>query len=390
MKLFRHNHPQYRLDDVQDFNLQILEFLLLFGATSGTEHSLSTQTVKSLDERCDQHLRLRRTWLRRRHASRTEEYAMGELLAWGQWLPSVSPRSQDYLVGGSPTPPSICRLLPVFLALSATAADLRGESPNEYWMDLAAEFMLQSAVERLCYLGRRPGDGVRHEVFDDNEEMIRQCFAYGVVPSYRHQRDGKTTYPDLPGSVNPTDLAREKILNRTLDQDDLERRLVRIFCTEQEGDDSPGSHNDDDDDNSNNNEKLIEEDEIPMAGDQSSPPEPRESPTWTQTRLRYLSLFIVRSSAPHFLVPRRHHSDEEDGIRHPDPDIALADIVSAYPLTRFRQKVLRFIESLWRDLGSGNDRTRPLLVSVECGDYEGLGLEGKGNLQGMLRRARVC
>ena len=447
MKLFRHNHPDYRFDQLQDFNLQILEFLVLFGATSSRKHSLSTETLESLNNRYDQHLRFRRTWIDRRAESHPAEFE--DVPPWWRWQPKESRRSaDDPLNDYSPRRADVSQLLQKFLALSAAAAGLRGEAPNEYWMDLAAEFMLQSAVQRLRAPRRRPGVDLGDYVDDEEKcaddpdadsedddavDIIIRCFAYGVVSSYRHQ---ETSEPGYSAQANFAAPAWNRIIenrNRKFDQDDLERRLSRLFCAEQEGNDSPGSRSDDDDGDDNGDQNDKQYNNAPtMAIDPSVPPEPTESPTWTRTRLRYLSLFLPKPGSPD--IHDLHHdegseeadssdenqyndSEEDDSPdnahlhqpedhasydmarTHPLPrlrqkfrpeDHVISDVARAHPLPRFRQKVLRFVESLWRDLGSGNNERRPLLVSVECGDSEGLGLERKEDLQGMLRRARVC
>ena len=246
-------------------------------------------------------------------------------------------------------------------------------------MDLAAEYMLQSAVERLS--GPRPRLG--GDQLDDDDEnaeaIIRACFAYGVVWSYSVQSDamGKPHIDEDHNSLPNNS-------NRIFDNDRLENRLDYIFGAEEEVD-SPGSRSDDEDENDNDIE-----DRVPVAYKDKSvllrimdigSPEFKESPIWTRTRLRYLHLFQPKSASSTINT----HSTDPARI-----EATLSDIVDAHPLPRFRQKVIRFIESLWRDLGSGNDKTRPLLVSIEDGDYRGLGLDGKEEFEKLMRRSWVC
>ena len=259
-------------------------------------------------------------------------------------------------------------------------------------MDLAAEYMLQSAVERLSGPRQRLGGDQLDDDDEDAEAIIKMCFAYGVVWSYSVQYDdmGKP-YIDETHALS--------LRNRIFDLDDLENRLDNIFGTEQEEDDSPGSCSDDEDDNDNVHEYGIPGDDsdkgmllrMDFADDHTGEsvllrmdiggPEAKESLTWTRTRLRYLSLFRPKPASSTI----NSHSTDPARI-----EATLSNIVDAHPLPRFRQKVLRFIESLWRDLGSGNDKTRPLLVSIEDGDYRGLGLDGKEEFEKLMRRAWVC
>ena len=172
-------------------------------------------------------------------------YGFGAIAPWQ----GVQPRDLIALVDYGPKwiyawkRVSVSRLLPTFLALSTTAADLRGESPNEYWMDLAAEFMLQSAVEQLSGAGRER----RHDYdgFYDGDCVLSMCFAYGVAgphPYYNTLYDCEEYDPDGEPS-------------RNFDNDDFERRLVRVFCAEQEGDGVPGSSSNDDDEDDGRSDK---------------------------------------------------------------------------------------------------------------------------------------
>lgn len=185
------HHSDSSLDSELRFRLQLLQLVTL--TTTRYTHNAGTPAPGSL-------ARLRRRNQLRAQAWIHEPTRLPSLVFNAPCLESELPLSQDdltsnraqmlYVLGltaendGSPsidrpTPPfygsvhsiSLLDLLPLFMHTSASRNALTGSNPEDLWLEMAAEFMLQACLEQYLIWGSYGTD------------PIDEAFAWGYAPS---------------------------------------------------------------------------------------------------------------------------------------------------------------------------------------------------------------
>ncbi|OAL27811.1 hypothetical protein AYO20_09664 [Fonsecaea nubica] len=260
LNVFNHHHPCYEQSAEFNYRLQVLEFLvlLLYRRTQIIVTERSSANSSGGFNRTMSDLKDRRRWLARRerdsrvgiHEGSTAAGENEQARAWdleqriySTWdatrpphAPSASPPTAL-----PPSPSLLSPLLPRFMAISASFVDVVRQRPDDFWMDVACEFMLQASLESLR-LRSRGGGSI------ECLPRLEDCFAWGYLG-------------DLDTSLNG------------------------------EGDAHPASY-----DNHDHEETAEEETEAFNNLFRSTPGEcPRniEHPSWTQLRLDTLQEFSV-------------------------------------------------------------------------------------------------
>ncbi|KIX01133.1 uncharacterized protein Z518_10199 [Rhinocladiella mackenziei CBS 650.93] len=250
IRLFAQDHPSYEKTPEFHLNVKILELLVLLSSRStGLQQQFSPDMSKKLHDETVENLKARRRWLiaHQRQAQRRGKQLAGsdatdvtddvEILIYNSWTRHKSGSS----VSSHPSPsdflPRFLDLLTRFMEISAEIAALRG-TPEEKWMQIACEFMLQASLESIRIRLRDSG----------NEDMflprLDDCFAWG--------------YFDAPDElIGPDDQAH-------VDEElAFFNHLFRAPTNDGAVDESP----------------------------------PRENPTWTKLRNEYLSEFHIADDA---------------------------------------------------------------------------------------------
>ena len=175
--IFNHAHPSYVKSPDFYTNLDILEFLVLLSTriartpapfSADTPEKLHVQTMHNLDSR--------RRWLgaRAHHVQRNFETRMQqdfENQIYQAWTSSpiftpTPPQINDQ--------PSLFDLLTRFMSISADFSAMTEQHPNDKWMEIACEFMLQASMETLQF---RLGSGIH----DKTQPRLEDCFAWDYI-----------------------------------------------------------------------------------------------------------------------------------------------------------------------------------------------------------------
>jgi hypothetical protein len=156
-------------------------------------------------------------------------------------------RVEDSQEGGAVDPgarPWLFDLVPRFLDISANVAGLLGgEDPNESWMEMAGEFMLQAGLESLK-LGL---NAIQTNPGDERHPRLEDCFAWGYVDVDASRAK--------PAADDESEAVQDSLFNE-------------LFSTQNEEEDENG------------------------------PPGRRvETPLWLRVRTRYLSEFSIAHEA---------------------------------------------------------------------------------------------
>ncbi|KEF62498.1 uncharacterized protein A1O9_00471, partial [Exophiala aquamarina CBS 119918] len=228
--LFNQSHPDYEKSPQLLFNLKILEFLVLFSAVRSGD--FSANHAQHLQKEAARNYEVRQRWLAARTSTHGDLCFRLERQVYSKWEQSVLNPDIDH--DGSFW--SLFHLLPRFMEISAEIASLLSGDPNEKWMDIAGEFLLQTSVDCL----RSPIDiGIADDAFVV-APGLETCFAWGFV-SYELVR------PDIPQDQQELDVAINELFRRSSDR---------------------------------SNELLNE-----------------ENPLWTKIRAKYLSEFMITDDA---------------------------------------------------------------------------------------------
>lgn len=239
---FNQHHPDYVKSAQLLFNLKLLEFLVL----------LSTVRLGEFPDNHAHHLRkeasgnyeARQRWLDARNcqalqpgvlaaSSHADLTYRAEHQVHTKWDNCTLNPDTDY----DDSTCSLFHLLPRFMEITAEIASLLGGDPNEKWMEIAGEFMLQASVESL-----RPQVGIDAENSHTLQSRVglEECFAWGFI-NY--------------------ELSRPSI---TQDQHELDVAINELFRRQ-----------------SDNSDELLHE----------------ENPLWRNMRAKYLSEFIIADDA---------------------------------------------------------------------------------------------
>ncbi|KIW61162.1 hypothetical protein PV05_01319 [Exophiala xenobiotica] len=203
-----------------------------------------------------------------------------------------------------PPPPLLFDLIPRFMDVSAEISALLGHHPNETWMHIAAQFMLQASLEALH---------ARLLVRGDSDALLPRlddCFAWGYVE------------PILLATDNPSSLDGCSL-------DEMVELVNELFCDPSDPatrDPSPS---------------------CPWASPSSSPSSLRENPNWTSIRTQYLSEFSIASDA----------SAQSQTCR-------LDRLTTKYPPGEFQQQLTSFMRNIW-DLFCNQLNAKPVLAQIE-------------------------
>lgn len=297
IKLFKHNHGEHQLSQETEFSLRLLEFVVLFTQRRNPK-VLPTSTLTHLKESSRRNTVVRMHWwdTARTDSEVAESTTASKITdAWRDYFqPSpttddtASP-AQDQLRAKAAAQILLVELLPRFLDLSAEMGFNMDQSINEQWMNLAAEFMLQSAWEKHAYLDATP-----------EEEPLKTEFAWGWWPL-------QARIPVVDG------MTREDVL--------LERTVGMMFGA-------------DDDDDEEENSEIV-----------------RESPTWSKVRLRYLCSFSIpqdeerekqHGESDSTSIRKQRQRTQKRQLQR------LKEIAEEFPMKVFERRIVDFLEGCWK------------------------------------------
>jgi hypothetical protein len=175
LELFKINHPQYDFSPSTDFCLKLLQFAVLFTCRKSPQ-ALSPSSRDQLKQAIKQNSVIRSKWWDTRRLpdgrSSQEDRIMDRWRGFFT-LPACAENGEETTLAGNLHAEvakfiPLLELLPRFLDLSADMAANLGQDVTKQWMELAAEFMLQSAWEKHVYLDA-----------DSNEEPLKVAFGWG-------------------------------------------------------------------------------------------------------------------------------------------------------------------------------------------------------------------
>lgn len=202
IRLFNQNHPEYVKSAQLLFNIKILEFLVLLSARPSKDFSDSH--AHNLRKEASQNRATRRRWLDLRHTQAQQPGVVATLskadlshsierqvyAAWDRCVQNEDASSDD-------SAGSLFHLLPRFMEISAEIASLLSGDPNESWMNIACEFMLQASLESLRSqeeIGTR-GHGV-------DRPGLEECFGWGFINYEMVTRNIPHNQHDLEVAIN--------------------------------------------------------------------------------------------------------------------------------------------------------------------------------------------
>lgn len=173
IQLFKHKYPNHQPPQDLQFSIRLLQFIAAF--TRRFHPSPTTPSLTVLRElRLENYHRARRYGKpdvdRRSHATptisqtrlvRNQQHVFKQLL-----VPKAS--SGFY---GTEDSMSLLDLLPQFMALSAAQVQKSEWIMNELWLNTAAEFMLQAALEQFSTFGQ------------SGWQVVAEAFAWGWNPT---------------------------------------------------------------------------------------------------------------------------------------------------------------------------------------------------------------
>lgn len=232
---------------------------------------------------------------------------------------------------------SLQDLMPRFLDLSAEVANCMGHV-NAQWFQLAAEFMLQCALERIEWIASISEPDLHtesHPVLDGYLQWLAECFAWGAAPGVKPT--ASLAQSILRSCSIPLD---EATIFSTQQMLRVEQHIIGIFTSKPPTDaESPTNPN-------NGTDKV-------------PPPESsqlREEPIWTALRQQY------QSQAHEYLTHRLAAKPDEN------PQLSLQ---TQHPQHDFLAHLVAFVDGLWC-LNMGSINEKPILVQIEEGGIQGL------------------
>jgi hypothetical protein len=177
LELFKHNHPDYDFSPEIDFSIMLLQFVALFTQRHSPQW-LSQSSRDKLKQSSTQYSAIRLEWWDARHPPERQQSSREKdttdswrgffTLPTGSTENEATAASLRSLQAQASKSIPLLELLPGFLHLSAEmAANLR-QDVTKQWMVLAAEFMLQSAWEKLVYFDA-----------EGTKEPLKAAFGWG-------------------------------------------------------------------------------------------------------------------------------------------------------------------------------------------------------------------
>jgi len=219
IRYFSHHHPDYVKSDQLLFNLKILEFLVLVSdLRSG---SSSDKHAQHLRKEASRNYEARQRWLdaRRVQAQQPESLAASSQANFPYHIEGQLHTTWDHRIlhrdtESSHSTWSLFHLLPRFMEITAEIGSLLSGDPNERWMDIAGEFMLQGGVESL-----RPQVGIDAENSSTLQRRVglEECFAWGFI-DYRLALRPSGITNDQPDELH---LAINELFRRPSDSADV-------------------------------------------------------------------------------------------------------------------------------------------------------------------------
>ena len=257
MEMFNHHHKQHNLDTGTLFSIKILEFLVLLAQLNGNARSglsaptdlISSTMHDKLVQHCIEHIKQREHWLRARKQANLNLTQKTSTASSSSHLPTMAEKENRIFAGWQSRPNNdpapfrtvlFANILPRFMDISAELANVMGEV-NAKWMDLAARFILQAALDLVSKT-----NGGDQRVKEDVAISLASCFAWGY-----NEQSSHTNGSDQHGTARPADLPFE-----------TEPYMEEIFC------ESPSS----------TNKALV------------------ENNLWATTRHHYIDLFVLPTS----------------------------------------------------------------------------------------------
>jgi hypothetical protein len=190
LELFKHNHPDYDFSPEIDFSIMLLQFVALFTQRHYPKW-LSQSSRDKLKQSSAQYSAIRLDWWNSRHPPERQQSSREDdivdswrgffTLPTGGTEKETTPASLDNLQAQASKFIPLLELLPSFLHLSAEMAANLGQDVTKQWMVLAAEFMLQSAWEKLVYLDA-----------EDTKEPLKAAFGWGQRENVGELSDAST------------------------------------------------------------------------------------------------------------------------------------------------------------------------------------------------------
>jgi len=307
MQLFRTHHRGDTLSEQLTFNLKILEFITLFThRPDPTSVPIDSAAIREFQE-VQGHVLRRRSLLYRHHRHPIDpldpehqfDQALQEL--WHNFTPHITEHPAT-TVDLLQLP--LALLIPLFLELSAETVNVLDQEPGEMWMELAAQFMLRSALETLTPTGMSLMNQVLHFAAGSKSQAIWE----GGIP----EGGGSHIYNVFSWGY--------------IDQ----ARLKQEFKDQHDQDDEVGQ----------DFELLVNA----MFQDRRTG---KELGPWEGIRRTYLAYFDCG------IETTRH--------------ARLRELDARFPAAELDAKVMGFIEGIWTLVGSGSEHNKPVLVQIEEG-----------------------
>ncbi|KAK5454226.1 hypothetical protein LTS15_006226 [Exophiala xenobiotica] len=387
-------------------NLDMLEFLVLLSSRSSSSATTTIQFSDNMPEKLRQvssnNLAARRRWLvaRERQTRKLSKQPQPQpaysssaaaAAAAGNFSTSIQDDVEDQIcnawnqnqhqhdfrtspaaaVPTSNNPqlslplPLLFDLIPRFMDVSAEISALLGHRPNETWMHIAGQFMLQASLEAL----QIRTTSTRHLVHGNdthNHTLTRalprldDCFAWGYVdPSYLLLAADVVAMPDgSSASANPSSDDKSKS-SHDLD-DEMVQLVNELFCDPHPSEPTDCSQS--------------------RTDSSSSCLRLKETPEWTSIRTTYLSEFSIAPDA----------STSSQSCR-------LDRLTTKYPLAQFLDELISFMRNIW-DLFCTQLHAKPVLAQIEedgclslslestLGTTSGIGVQKGVEFDGFLAR----
>ncbi|KAI1625530.1 hypothetical protein EDD37DRAFT_307362 [Exophiala viscosa] len=176
IQIFNQMHPSHVKSPDFYTNLDILEFLVLLSSRSAKTTPFSADTPKKLHDQTMRNLDSRRQWLvaREHYVQRNFETRMQQDFEDQIYHAWTSRPIFTQTASQCNDQPSLFDLLTRFVSISADFSALTGQHPNDKWMEIACEFILQASMEALQ---SRLGAGI----YEKTQPGLDDCFAWGYI-----------------------------------------------------------------------------------------------------------------------------------------------------------------------------------------------------------------
>jgi hypothetical protein len=361
-------------------NLNMLEFLVLLSSRSSSSATTTTTTQFSdnmpekLQQMSSNNIAARRRWLAARERQTRKlskqpqpQPAYSSVAAAGNFS-SLQDDVEDQIcnawkqnqhqhdfrtsppaaAAAAPTSnnsqlplPLLFDLIPRFMDVSAEISALLGHHPNETWMHIAGQFMLQASLEALQIRTTSTrhlvhGNETRNHTLTRALPRLDDCFAWGYVdPSYLSLAADVVATDNNSTSANPSDKSKS---SHDLD-DEMVQLVNELFCDPSEPTDCSQRSPRTDPTSTSSSLRL------------------KETPEWTSIRTTYLSEFSIASDA----------STSSQSCR-------LDRLTTKYPLAQFLDELISFMRNIW-DLFCTQLHAKPVLAQIEEDGCFSLSLE---------------